>query len=356
MTALEPFHEGHGGHLVERAGRAVVDHYGRPERTHLAVRNGVGVTEQPYDILIITGDDRIEYVDNVVSNAVPDTTGEGTYALLLDPSGRIRLDLYVYTAPDRLLLFLPPGRAEDLAAEWREKVFIQDVALEVATTDYSVLAVTGPQATEKVASVMNVEIPQTRFAFTQGEIENAGVTLIRTDGLTGETSYEIVCATYDAEVVMDTLVNRGLNAVPFGRQPWHTLTLEAGSPLFDTELAGELPNVAGIRGGLDFEKGCYVGQEVVSRIENRGQPNERLVGLFPSTVPDAETPIYDEGTEIGRVTRAADSPSLEEPIAIGYVPYAFEAETVTVGDGTEATLTSLPFVDGSEKSFRLPTY
>lgn len=356
MSQLRTFHDAHGAEYETHGDRSVVSTYGRAERTHLAVRNGVGVIEQPFDVVIVTGDDRIEYVDNVVSNAIATSEGHGAYAFLLDPHGRIRLDMYVYTAADRLLIFLPPGTAEELVAEWRERIFIQDVSLEIATEAYTILTITGPQATEKLASVSNVTIPEDMFAFVQASLGDAGVTIIPTDGLTGEETYDIVCAAYDAEIVLDTLVNRGLNAVPFGRQTWETLTLEAGTPLFDTELRDALPNVTGVRFGLDFEKGCFVGQEIVSRIENRGSPNERIVGLTSSEILPHSAIVNRDGERIGRVTRSVMSPTLDRAIALAYVPYDFSDETVTIGDDERATIEPLPFIEGSALSARLPLY
>lgn len=355
MSGLRGIHEAHGGRYVEHGGRSIVADYGRPERAHLAVRNGVGVSERPYDVVIVTGEDRVDFVDNVVSNAVPASPGAGVYALLLDPQGRIRIDLSVYTATDRLLLFLPPGRGPDIVAEWRDRVFIQDVSLEDATEDYAVLAVTGPRATEKLASVMSTAVPEDPFAFVQSEIADAGVTVIPTDGAAGEESYELVCATYDAEVVMDALLTRGYNAVPFGQRTWETLTLEAGTPLLDPDLEGELPNVVGIRAALDFEKGCFVGQEVVSRIENRGRPNEQLVGLRAPTVPDRDAELVVDGAVAGRVSRAERSPSLEEPIGFAFVAADLGRERVIL-DGEEAMIEDLPFVTGSMPSARCPRY
>ncbi|HET7323115.1 MAG TPA: aminomethyl transferase family protein, partial [Halococcus sp.] len=99
MTLVEAVHEAHGARFLAHGGVRVADHYGRPERTHRAVRNVVGVTEMGYGILTVTGEDRIDFVDNAVSNRVPGTDGAGCYALLLDPQGRIETDLYIYTTP-----------------------------------------------------------------------------------------------------------------------------------------------------------------------------------------------------------------------------------------------------------------
>lgn len=353
---LRGFHEDHGATFRDVGSRPVVAHYGRPDRAHKAVRNGVGIAERPADIVVVSGDDRVEYVDNVISNAMPAEEARGTYALLLEPNGRIRVDLYAFRAPDRLLLFFPPGTAADIVEEWRERIFIQDVAIELATEDYTVFTVTGPHATEKLATVIDAGIPGERFAFVQGTMGDAGVTIIPSDGLTGEESYEIVCATYDAEVVMDSLLNRGIAAVPFGYDTWETLTIEAGSPLFSSELAGALPNETGVRSALDFEKGCYVGQEVVSRIENRGQPNRRLVGLTSDEPFERGVSIDIDGESVGEVTRAALSPSLDEHIGMGFAPYDTETGSVRLDGSIEGSIVALPFLEGSMTSHRLPRY
>jgi len=358
MSGLEGVHDDHGATYVERGGRRVVDHYGRPERAHRAVRNAVGVTEVPVGVVTVTGDDRQDFVDNAVSNAVPGRDGRGVYALLLDPQGRIETDFYVFTADGRLLLLTPPGEAGPLAAEWQEKTFIQDVDVDAATDEFAVFGVYGPSATEKMASVMPAETPREPLTFVRRSMGDDGVTVVRDDGLTGEEGYLVVSAADAARDVFDTLENRGLNAAPFGYRTWETLTLEAGTPLFETELAGRIPNQLGLRNAIDFEKGCFVGQEVVSRIENRGRPNERLVGLAPERVPEAGAAVFDGDAAVGEVTRAAESPTLESPVALALVDAdAGDELAVRVGgEDVPAPRRTLPFVEGSAVSARLPRY
>ncbi|WP_459194759.1 CAF17-like 4Fe-4S cluster assembly/insertion protein YgfZ [Halosimplex sp. J119] len=364
MTVIESVHADHGAEFEERGGRRVAAHYGRPDRTHAAVRNVVGVVEHGYGVLVVEGEDRVDFVDNAVSNRVPAADGEGCYALLLDPSGRIETDMYVYNAADgdRLLLFLPPTEHERVAEDWREKTFIQDVEITDATDDFGVFGVYGPQATEKIASVLNgAASPDHPLSFVRGSMGDAGVTVIRDDGLTGEEGYEVVCAASEAADVFDTLANLGQAAAPFGYHTLETLTLEAGTPLFESELSGRLPNDCGVRNALDFEKGCYVGQEVVSRIENRGRPSERLVGLSAEAVPDAGAAVFADDAAVGEVTRAAESPTREEPIAMAALDddaATGDADLTVRVDGDErpATRVELPFVEGSDDSARRPRY
>ena len=360
MTVIESVHEDHGATFDERGGRRVAVEYGRPDRAHRAVRKVVGLTEMHYGVVVVAGGDRVDYVDNAVSNRIPDEDGEGVYALLLDPQGGIGTDMYVYNADDRLLLFTPPGRATPLAEEWSEKIFIEDVEVSVATDEFAVFGVHGPKATEKIASVLNgAGSPDERLAFVRGSMGDEGVTVVRTDAPTGEEGYEVICAAGDAADVFDTLENHGLNAAPFGLRTWEALTLEAGTPLFETELKGNIPNVAGLRNALDFEKGCYVGQEVVSRVENRGRPSERVVGLRPERFPEDGSAVFAGDEAVGEVTRAAESPMLDEPIALALVRFDVPEEGLTVrvgGEEVPAERTELPFVEGSDDSARLPAY
>ncbi len=364
MSELTAIHEAHGATFEELGGRQVVSQYGRPERTHLAVRNAVGVTEVPYDVLVITGDDRIEYVDNAVSNVVPATEGQGVYSLLLTPQGRIRTDLYVYNGGERLLIFTPPGEGQPLAEEWREKTFIQDVDIDVATDEFAIFGVHGPNATEKVASVFTEQTPDRHLQFVRGSMGDAGVTVIRTDGLAGEEGYEVVCGVDESRDVFDTLENLGMAAAPFGYQTWQSLTLEAGTPLFNSELDEEVPNNLGLANAVDYEKGCFVGQEVVSRVENRGRPSKQLIGLTVDSVPEAGAAVFAGDSSVGEVRRAVQSPSLNQPIALALVEYdtaneAIPGDSLTVrieGEEHDATVASLPFVEGSDASARLPQY
>jgi len=356
-------HDDYGAEFETRSGRTVVAHYGRPERTHLAVRNGVGVIEMGYGVVVVEGTDAVDFVDNAVSNRVPAADGEGCYALLLDPQGGVETDLYVYDAGERLLCFTPPDRAEPLADDWSEKVFIQDVSIRDAAEEFAVFGVHGPSATEMLATLLaGAETPEDPLTFVRGSVAGAGVTVVSADDPTGETGYEVICRADDADDVWDSLLTRGTPTTPVGYRAWNTLTLEAGTPLFETELAGRIPNVAGVRNALDFEKGCYVGQEVVSRVENRGRPSRRLVGLELDAVPESGAAVMAGDEHVGDVTRGAESPSLSRPIALAYVESATlddAGSTLGVrvdGDDVAATVVDLPFVEGSGRSARLPRY
>lgn len=356
MTDARTFHDSLGATYVESGGYRIPDHYGRPAQAHRDVRNGVGVTEQPADFVVVTGDDRVAYLNNALTNTISPEPGSGCFALLLTPKGRIRLEMYVYTAEERLILVLPPGTAPNLLADWREKVFIQDVAFEDITEERTILGVHGPKATELLGHVFpSTTLPVERFSFIHARIEDRDIPVIATDAPCGETSYEIICPTDDAGRILHSLVSE--EAVPFGWSTWETLTLEAGTLLFD-DVIERIPNVVGLRSAIDFEKGCFVGQEVVSRLENLGEQNNRIVGLHPELVPNREASVLAAEIPTGEILRGGTSPTLEHPIALALVSSGAPDDVVVQmnGDAVDASIRSLPFVDGSERSGRLPRY
>lgn len=337
MTVVRDVHEAHEATFTSVGGHAIPAEYGRPDRAHAAVRRVVGVTEHPYGILTIDGPDWEELLTVVLSDPPPTTEGMGDYYLYLE-NDRIVADCYVYHAGDRGLCFAAAGTAELLADHWRGELGEFDVSIELQTDAFGVFGVHGPKATEKVASVLTGPgAPDDQHGFVRGTVGDHGVTIIRTEDLTGEEGYEVVVQAEVADRVFDSLINHGLNATPFGRQTWESLTLEAGSPLFESELLGRHPTELGL--------GHLYG-------DSTGQASGRLVGLSPAEVPDVGTPVTAAGRPIGSVTRACYAPTLETPAALAVVETSTPS-TVTVAS-EELELKSLPFYDGSARSGRLP--
>src|SRR5207244_4030399 len=136
----------------------------------------------------------------------------------------------------------------------------------------------------------------------------------------------------------------GVTAIDHGT--WDVLRTEAGFPVYgiDIDETTTLPELGDA--GINYEKGCYIGQEVVAKVKYIGHVNRRFVGLVMSgdEVPELRSPIRKGGRDVGYVTTALFSPGLNRPIALGFVSRsAFAAGTeVEVGTGT-AHIVDLPF-------------
>ena len=336
MTAIPEVHERYGGVLTVRGNRRVVAHYGRPERTHAAIRKVAGVIEHGVGILRVEGPDHCEAVSGSLTNSSP-PEGGGVYGFVLEV-GKIVADAYVFDVGDRLLGFVPSDRIGAVADSWGRNGW----TVTGATREMSVFGVYGPQATEKVASVFSATTPGTPLSISRGAIRDVGVTVVRDDGVAGEEGYLVVAASGDAEAVFDAMVNRGLNAAPFGYETWEKLTLEAGTPLFESELRDVDPATLGVRNA--FPKG------------STPDPSGRRLRAFRAVgVPESGAAVRANGRKIGAVTRAIESPGESEGIGFAVVERDGGDEW-TIGDRRmDGTTTTLPFVEGSDRSARIPS-
>ncbi|WP_135662020.1 glycine cleavage T C-terminal barrel domain-containing protein [Halorhabdus rudnickae] len=336
MTSIPAVHERYGGLLTVRGDRRVVAHYGRPDRTYDAIRNVAGVIEHGVGIVSVEGPSRRDAVEASLTNALP-AEDSGTYGFVLG-DGTITADAYVFDVGDRLLGFVPSDRVEAVAELWSGNGY----TVEKTTREMTVFGVYGPKATEKIASVCSATTPETPLAIARGAIRDIGVTVIREDGLAGEEGYLVVTTSEDAEAVFDAMVNRGLNATPFGYETWERLTLEAGTPLFETELRDAEPAVVGVANAFPDDAAP--------------EPSDRrLCGFTATEVPEADAAVYANDRHIGHVTRAVESPSDGTAIGFAVVETPFDDEW-TIGDRVDATAAAAPFIDGSDRSARMPAF
>jgi folate-binding protein YgfZ len=131
---------------------------------------------------------------------------------------------------------------------------------------------------------------------------------------------------------------------------WDVLRTEAGIPIYgvDIDETTTMPEIG--ENGISYNKGCYIGQEVVAKVKYIGHVNRRFVGLTltGSDIPELRSPIYKGVKEVGSVTTSLFSPGLERPIALGFVSRSAyspgtEVEILSEGKRLPATIVDLPF-------------
>src|SRR5207237_2771963 len=148
--------------------------------------------------------------------------------------------------------------------------------------------------------------------------------------------------------VLRFLAQSGATAIDHGT--WDVLRTEAGIPVYgvDIDETTTIPEIG--EAGISYEKGCYIGQEVVAKVKYIGHVNRRFVGLtFSGTdLPKLKSPIHKGGREVGYVTTTLFSPGLNRPIALGFVSRAAyapgnEVEVVSNEKALAASIVDLPF-------------
>ena len=304
--------------------------------------------------IVVSGTERASYLQGLLTNdIVALTAGQGCYTAYLTAQGRMIADLYAYELGDVLLLTMSGGVKDGVMAKLDQFIFSEDVQLGDVTDSFAQIAVIGPDAAVKVASIVSGVSEDVLRAMA--EHDNArgtcagGAAIVTRIADTGELGFDLFVESAQAGALKTALMAAGVNELDTGTA--EAVRVESGVPVFGRDMDEEtIPLEAGIEArAISFSKGCYVGQEVIIRVLHRGHGRvaRKLVGLTldGKPVPEAGAIIRSGDREIGRVTSSTASPALQRPIALAYVQRDFvePGTTVTVGDQS-ATVTALPFV------------
>jgi len=290
------------------------------EDAGLVVRPGRAVFE-------VSGGEAAEFLEGQLSNRVDDLApGSGRYATLLNHKGKLRADLRVLRTVDGFLLDTEPIAHRVLEHMLQTYSLGRDVSFSDVSDGRSVLSLIGPGSRER----LDASPPQEEYAHAEGEL-----------GLYVATDLGVDILCDDAEAARAAL---GVDEV--SEQAAECLRIESGRPRLGYDMDGDtIPQEAGINDrAVDFEKGCYVGQETVARLHYKGKANRHLRGLRLSDPGERGEPLRLGDREVGRLASTCVSPRLG-PIALALVRReASPGDTVAVGDdGTTAEVVELPF-------------
>jgi tRNA-modifying protein YgfZ len=286
--------------------------------------------------LLIRGTEAAEYLQGQLTNDVEGLSpGEGCYAALLDRKGHMQGDMRVLRlAPDEVWVDTEPEALEAVKRHLETYKIGREVAVAGVTAERAILSLIGPRSAEVAATAVLPE--HASETAVVGGVECLAVG-------TGD-GIDLVAAAADADRLREALLAAGAAAV--SPEAAEVLRIEAGRPRFGAEMSTEtMPAEAGIvERAVDFEKGCYIGQEPVARLHYKGRPNRRLRGLELSAPAPPGTGLRLGEKEVGRIGSACVSPA-RGPIALAIVRREAEpgAELAAGEDGVTARVVDLPF-------------
>jgi folate-binding protein YgfZ len=318
---------------------------------YTALRSGAGVIDRSgLGRIVLTGSDRRSYLQGLLTNDIAAlSAGTGCYAALLTAQGRMIADMRVLELGDAVLLEVSPHVTETVRAHLERFVFSEDVEVRDVTSDRAEIGIYGPGAGAIVSLVAKADLDRSPlFGSTQTTFDGSPLLVVRSDEA-GVDGYDLIVDRAAAEALMRALIGAG--GAPVDEEAAEAVRIEAGRPRFGQDMNEDtIPLEAGIEDrAISRTKGCYVGQEVIIRVLDRGHGRvaRRLVGL--SLPPGAAVPapgahIASGEREIGRVTSAVFSPALGRPIALGYVHRDFVAPGTEVSiEDTPAVVAAIPF-------------
>ncbi len=327
LTALQNQGEGLGAARVgEYRGATMVASFGDSQAEWAELRAGCGVYDLGYRAKIsITGGDRVRWLNGMVTNNIRDlAVGRGVYAFLLNPQGRILGDLYANNRGDSILVDTDRSQVEKILATFDHYIIMDDV--EARNLDQmTALGVAGPKARE-VLRASGIEIPETQAlqifdAKCTCDCECMTCIAVRGENPAYE-SYELWLAPGDVRKTWDALVAHGATRV--GSEALEMQRVVAGIPVYGVDIRErDLPQETEQARALNFNKGCYVGQEIVERIRSRGAVHRKFSGFVAEgageIVPTAK--ILSGDKEVGEITSAVSLRMAggEQTVALGYI-------------------------------------
>lgn len=324
-TALHPYGDPARGLLVPMVHEHV-------ELEYAAIRKGCALVDLPQRGTIeVAGADRLAFLNNLITQELKDLEPMWSVrSFWLNRKGRIDADLRLCDTGNATIMAADALVASTTAEALAEFVFTEDVTLTDATESMHRLALHGPLAAPSLMAVadtdehVGLEPGQAMTAMVRG----ASVLVEREDSA-GEMGLMLTMPTEAARSVYNALASvEGVRQC--GWMAYNIARIEAGWPLFQIDFTSEnLPGETGVlHDRVSFTKGCYLGQEVVARMQSLGKPKQMMVGLRVGPAQEGRLPgerasIYaDEESEmvIGTVTSSTIAPMLSaSPIALAQV-------------------------------------
>jgi len=298
-----------------------------------------------HDVVRATGNDRVTFLHRITSGTIAGkVAGQGSRTLLLDVKGRVLASLLVFVRPKSLRLLVAGGQGADLAAGLAKYAIMDDFQI-VPEAEVATLAILGPRAVAALADV-GVPVPPTMlesplFDHLDVTSEAFGPLWIAHGRACGTDGLCVVASRSAREALVAALLAKGTPRLEPGIA--EALRISALEPKPGSEVLPErFPVEVGLGAAIDHGKGCYVGQETIVRMRDRGNIRKRLVllRLAGTDVPSRGDKIATEAVPAGgQITSVGCLPG-ERPVALAILASAIPVSgTVRIQHG-ESPLTA----------------
>ncbi|PKB71789.1 MAG: hypothetical protein BZY87_03460 [SAR202 cluster bacterium Io17-Chloro-G6] len=295
--------------FVERHGYQLPGVYSDFATEYEAATNAVGLHDASYmGRLKAIGEDGLDLLNRMSTNKVVDLAeGQGAVTVLTTDRGRIIDVLGVLNQGDYVILLTSPGR-QQAVIDWLDKYTImEDLTVEDITSESVMLALVGPDA----GKLLGLESkPGSQDSLSIQAVKIGGYDALAVEQPLGVLSrYWLIAAPDAASGLWHHLAENG--ATPVGATVMDAVRVNFGVPEFGPELGEPYnPLEAGLIGSVDFAKGCYIGQEVIARLDSYKKVQKYLVSLrFADASASPGDALHLDGQPVGTITSVAPAPS-----------------------------------------------
>lgn len=312
------------------------------------LNNSVALLDRTHHgLLSITGDDRLRFLHNQSTNNIQGLkVGEGCDTVLVNSTGR-NIDLVsAYIQENQVLLLVSPEQNKSLF-DWLDRyIFPFDkVAIKDVTKDYKIFTIIGEKSQDLLLEWVDNEFLNSP-EFSHKIITIEGIQLIITVGCNLKLrGYNLIIEQEKAFKIWDKLITK--NPILLNNEDYETLQILQGKPRVNHELTDEFnPLESGLWDAISFNKGCYIGQETIARLNTYKGVKQKLWGikLNGSIDPEKDKIIMVEGEKVGKITSYLETEL--EHFALGYIRTKAGdiGLKVTIGE-IEGEVVSLPFIN-----------
>lgn len=323
QSPIADWHREHHARLVEFAGWDMPVQYSTIVEEHYRVRSAAGLFDVSHmGRLTFTGPDSGKFLDYMLTCSVKSMRcGQVKYSLMCREDGGILDDVLVYrTANEWQLVVNASNRLRII--EWLDRFRSEySVSIEDRTFATAMFALQGPRSPD-VLEVCFPKLPEQLKRYSCCEVSSAqfGDVFVSRTGYTGEDGFEFVASADSAEALWTAilLADRDVGVVPAGLGSRNTLRLEAGMPLYGSEINEDTdPLTAGLGFAVNLDGGDFVGRDRLQQID-RSPITLKRVGLILEgrRIVRDHCPIQLDGEDVGSTTSGTFSPTLDKSIAM----------------------------------------
>ncbi len=327
-------------------GATTVTRFGDIRAELSSLRSGCGVYDLGFHAKFsITGADRIRWLNGMVTNNIRDLAqDQGVYAFLLNPQGHILGDLYAYNRGESIMIDTDQSQAEKILATFDHYIIMDDVDVKNVSEALTALGISGPRSQEVLTSA-GFPVPNMQALRIQS-ISWRGNPCSLVSGDQG--NWEIWTPSENVRPLWDALLRE--RATPVGFEALELQRIELGIPAYGIDIRErDLPQETEQARALNFNKGCYIGQEIVERIRSRGAVHRKFTGFLVEGIVEVGNRIIAAGKDVGEITSVGLlSPDENKTIALGYIrrEIATAGREVMIG-AEKATVVQLPLAQGT---------
>lgn len=333
---MSEFHHSQAKAFIDIGGYPIPAYYQDAIAEFRAAQKSAMMDRSHAGKLRVFGKDRETLLHRLTANEMRHLkSGEGVVNIFTTAKGRVVDVVEMFMEEESIFLLTSPGRAP-MVKQWIEKyTFIEDVRCDDLTLQLGMISLFGAESAALLQTlfdwpVQDLPAQHARLLF-HGEIS----IVVQRSGLITPVQFNLIIPVAELEKFWQTLATQ---ATPIGHVAYEMLRIHRGLPVMEKEITDEYnPHEVGLYPFINFEKGCYIGQEVIARLDTYQKVQRQLAGVkFEISKPNdpllSTTPaaIYVGEQLIGQLTSACFSPGFQSGLGLALIRKQFAVSTEPV--------------------------